>query len=236
MVKLLLIVPAFNEEECLPSTIQLLNSYPYDYVIINDGSDDRTEDIAKEYGARVISLPFNQGLSGAFTAGMRYALSNGYDYALQFDADGQHLPEYIEPMLKKISQSDLDILVGSRFVNSPMPKSMRSFGSLIIRYMLKLTTGQFLTDPTSGMRIYNKRMIALYAKRADLTPEPDTLAYLIRNGARIEEYPVQIKERIAGTSYLRSWSAVKYMARMAFSILMIQFVRARISKKEEVTM
>ena len=235
MARLLLVVPAFNEEECLPATINTLNQYPYDYVIVNDGSSDHTEVIAIDYSADLISLPFNQGLSGAFSAGMRYAFFNNYDYVLQFDADGQHLPEYIEPMLHEIERTNTDILIGSRFIDAKMPLSMRSFGSLIIRFMLKITTGQALTDPTSGMRVYNRRMIELYAKRPDLSPEPDTLAYLMRNGAKVVEYPVVINERIAGVSYLRSWSAVKYMARMAFSILMIQFVRARVDIKEEVT-
>lgn len=228
MGKLLLIVPAYNEEESIAATIQMLKKYPYDFVIVNDGSADNTAQIAQEMGATVIDLPFNQGLFGAFLAGMHYAKVHGYHSALQFDADGQHLPEYIEPMLKHMERTGSNIVVGSRFLESPMPHTLRMFGSLLIRIMLKLTTGQMLTDPTSGMRMYDSRMIELFTQRMDLTPEPDTIAYLMRNGTTVSEVAVTMQERVAGKSYLSSFAAVKYMGRMALSILMIQFVREKI--------
>ena len=232
MQKLLLIVPAFNEEASLPTTIEALRTQPYDFIIVNDGSSDHTAEIAKQMRAPVIDLPFNQGIAGAFLAGMQYAKTHGYTYVLQFDADGQHLPQYIEPMLKEAVETNTDILIGSRFRDQPMPKSLRTFGSVLIRWMLRLTTGQVLRDPTSDMRMYNRRMIDFFSARTDLTPEPDTIAYLMRNGVRVGEYPVTMRERIAGTSYLGSWPAIKYMSRMAFSILMIQFVRSRIRERE----
>ena len=231
---LLLVVPAFNEEDSIASTIEILRSQPYDFVIINDGSADRTAEIAKEKAALVIDLPFNQGLAGAFLAGMQYAKAKGYRYVMQFDADGQHLPQYIEPMLNTMMKTNVDILIGSRFLEDTMPVSLRTFGSILIRTMVKLTTGQLLTDPTSGMRLYNKQMIDVFANRTDLTPEPDTIAYLMRNGVQVGECPITMQDRLAGTSYLSSWSAAKYMIRMAFSILMIQFVRTRIERKEAV--
>lgn len=231
---LLLVVPAFNEEESIAATIEILRSQPYDFVIINDGSADRTAEIAKEKAALVIDLPFNQGLAGAFLAGMQYAKAKGYRYVMQFDADGQHLPQYIEPMLNTMMKTNVDILIGSRFLEDAMPVSLRTFGSILIRTMVKLTTGQLLTDPTSGMRLYNKQMIDVFANRTDLTPEPDTIAYLMRNGVQVGECPITMQDRLAGTSYLSSWSAAKYMIRMAFSILMIQFVRTRIERKEAV--
>ena len=231
---LLLVVPAFNEEESIAATIEILRSQPYDFVIINDGSADRTAEIAKEKAALVIDLPFNQGLAGAFLAGMQYAKAKGYRYVMQFDADGQHLPQYIEPMLNTMMKTNVDILIGSRFLGDTMPVSLRTFGSILIRTMVKLTTGQLLTDPTSGMRLYNKQMIDVFANRTDLTPEPDTIAYLMRNGVQVGECPITMQDRLAGTSYLSSWSAAKYMIRMAFSILMIQFVRTRIERKEAV--
>lgn len=229
---LLLVVPAFNEEQSIAATIDTLRSQPHDFIVVNDGSTDRTAQIARQKGARVISLPFNQGLAGAFLAGMEYADAMGYDYVMQFDADGQHLPEYIQPMLDRAKCSGADILIGSRFLEHKMPISARTFGSLIIRGMVRLTTGNSLTDPTSGMRLYNAHMIRLFAHRVDLTPEPDTIAYLMRSGIRVEEFPITMRQRMAGTSYLSSWSAVRYMSRMAFSILMIQFARSRVEKKE----
>lgn len=232
MRKLLLIVPAYNEEASLPTTISMLQNQQYPFVVVNDGSSDHTSRIAREAGAHVIDLPFNQGLAGAFLAGMQYAETNGYEYAIQFDADGQHLPEYIAPMLEKIEQSSADIVIGSRFLDTPMPHSLRMFGSKLIHWMMKLTTGQALTDPTSGMRIYNRHMIELFSVKSDMTPEPDTIAYLMRNGFRVYECPVKMQERKAGTSYLSSFTAAKYMLRMAFSILIIQFVRGKIHPEE----
>lgn len=230
MEKLLLIVPAYNEEACILETIKMLRTQPYDFIVVSDGSTDKTSKIVKDMGEKLIDLPFNQGLPGAFSAGMEFAEQNGYTYVLQFDADGQHLPEYVTPMLSRMIEGDYDILIGSRYIDSPMPKSMRSFGSKLIRTMLLLTTKKKICDPTSGMRMYGKRMISLYSKRPDLAPEPDTLAYLIRNGAKVSEFPVTMHERTAGTSYLGSWSATKYMIRMAFSILIIQFARTKINR------
>lgn len=232
MTDLLLIIPAYNEEASLCATIQMLRSQPYDFVLVNDGSTDRTLQIAREMDAPVINLPFNQGLAGAFTAGMQYALAHNYACAMQFDADGQHLPQYITPMLEAITRTKADILVGSRFLGQPMSFSPRNIGSLLIRSMLKLTTGQLLTDPTSGMRMYNRRLIELFAVRHDLTPEPDTIAYLLRSGFKISECLVTMKERMAGSSYLSFWNSVKYMLRTSLSILLIQFVRQPIRKEE----
>ncbi|MBE6968554.1 MAG: glycosyltransferase family 2 protein [Ruminococcaceae bacterium] len=232
MYKLLIIVPAYNEEASLRTTIEMLRTQPHDFVIVNDGSTDRTAQIAEEAGALAINLPFNQGLAGAFLAGMQYAATHGYSHAIQFDADGQHLPEYITPMLQTMAQDGADIMIGSRFLDAPMPRSLRMLGSSLIRLMMKLTTGQHLTDPTSGMRMYNRRMIELFSSRTDLTPEPDTLAFLMRNETRVDEFPVKMQERLAGVSYLSSFAAVKYMARMVFSIMMIQFVRGKIRVQE----
>ena len=232
MEKLLLIVPAYNEEESIAETISMLRKQPYDFVIVNDGSTDKTVSIAQKFGVHVIDLPFNQGLFGAFLTGMHYAKLHGYSYAMQFDADGQHLPQYIEPMLKHMEQTGCNIVIGSRFLEAPMPFTLRMFGSSLIRIMLKLTIGQTLTDPTSGMRMYDRHMIELFTKRTDLTPEPDTIAYLMRNGISVKEVAVTMQERVAGTSYLSSFTAVKYMGRMALSILLIQFVREKICMGE----
>ena len=232
MNDLLLIVPAYNEEASLPATIDMLRRQPYDFVIVNDGSTDRTLQIAQQLHATVIDLPFNQGLAGAFTAGMQYAKEHNYAYALQFDADGQHLPQYISPMRDKLIATGADILVGSRFLDQPMPLSPRIIGSRLLQLMVRLTTGKKLTDPTSGMRMYGRRVIELFAAHPDLTPEPDTIAYLLRNGFQVNECLVTMQDRVAGTSYLSSWSSVKYMCRMSFSILLIQFVRLRIRKEE----
>ena len=224
--KVLLIIPAYNEEENIARVVGTLKSnYPqYDYVVVNDGSRDDTVNICRARGFRFLDLPVNLGLAGAFQAGLKYADKHDYDCAIQFDADGQHRPEYIAPMVAALA--DNDIVIGSRFIDEPKPKSMRMFGNNLIEAMIKLTTGMKISDPTSGMRAYNHRMIKELAFGPNLGPEPDTLAYLIRKkGARVAEVQVSMDERIAGKSYLNFRTSTSYMARMALSVLLIQFFR-----------
>lgn len=224
--KVLLIIPAYNEEENIARVVGTLKSdYPqYDYVVVNDGSRDDTVNICRARGFRFLDLPVNLGLAGAFQAGLKYADKHDYDCAIQFDADGQHRPEYIAPMVAALA--DNDIVIGSRFVDESKPKSMRMFGNNLIEAMIKLTTGMKISDPTSGMRAYNHRMIKELAFGPNLGPEPDTLAYLIRKkGARVAEVQVSMDERIAGESYLNFRTSTSYMARMALSVLLIQFFR-----------
>lgn len=222
----LLIIPAYNEEDNLKRVVGALEAnYPqYDYVVVNDGSSDNTANVCRENGFLFIDLPLNLGLAGAFQAGLKYADKHGYECAVQFDADGQHKAEYIASMVEALKEND--IVIGSRFLSGKKTKSMRMFGNSLIKGMIKLTTGKVVTDPTSGMRAYDKRMIHELAYGPNLGPEPDTLAYLIRKKhARVTEVPVTMDERIAGKSYLNFRTSTSYMARMALSVLLIQFFR-----------
>ena len=222
----LLIIPAYNEEESLKSTVDsVIRMAPsVDFLVVNDGSSDGTVRVCRENGYPFLDLPTNLGLAGAFQSGMKYAHRHGYDCAIQFDADGQHLPEYIEPMVEALKGSD--IVIGSRFVSSKKPQSMRMLGSNLISAAIKLTTGQTVKDPTSGMRAFNKKMIAVMANGLNCGPEPDTVSYLMkRAGAKVIEVPVKMAERTAGESYLNPWRSSVYMIRMSISILFIQFFR-----------
>lgn len=227
-MKCLVIIPAYNEEENIVRVIDnLKNNYPmYDYVIINDGSADDTAGLCRKHGYELIDLPVNLGLAGAFQTGLKYAYRKGYDYAIQFDADGQHRPEYIGPMLEKI-QEGYDIVIGSRFVTEKKPKSLRMLGSNLISLATRMTTGRKVKDPTSGMRMFNKKMIAEFALNLNYGPEPDTISYLLKQGATIAEVQVEMDERIAGESYLNLSRSVMYMLRMLLSILFIQNFRKR---------
>ena len=227
MNKILLIIPAFNEEESIEKVIDNLTvNYPkLDYIIINDGSKDRTEEICIKRGYNFISLPFNLGLAGGFQAGMKYAAKHGYEYAVQFDADGQHLPEYIEPMRRKMDEEGLDIVIGSRFVTEKMNYSPRMMGNRLINLCIRITSGKKIKDSTSGMRMYNKRMIRVLAATANMGPEPDTICYCIRSGAKVGEMQVKMEERMAGQSYLSFMRSIKYMIHMCVSILIIQWFR-----------
>ena len=227
-MKCLLIIPAYNEQDSIVRVIEnLKNNFPqYDYVIINDGSADSTPEICRAKGYELIDLPVNLGLAGAFQTGLKYAYQKGYDYAIQFDADGQHLPQYIGPMLDKM-QEGYDIVIGSRFVNEKKPNSLRMLGSNMISLAMRITTGRKVNDPTSGMRMFNKKMIEEFALNMNYGPEPDTVSYLLKQGATIAEVQVQMEERIAGTSYLTLGRSIMYMMRMLISILLIQNFRKR---------
>ena len=227
-MKVLVIIPAYNEEENIERVVtHLSEQYPqYDYVIINDGSKDDTAKICRRNNYEIIDLPVNLGLSGAFQTGMKYAYRNGYDCAVQFDADGQHRPEYIEAMMQKMEEG-YDMVIASRFVEEKKPWAARMIGSRLIAGAVRLTTGAKITDPTSGMRMVNRKLMKAFALNINFGPEPDTVSYLIRMGAKVTEIQATMDERIAGESYLNLVNSVKYMARMLISILLIQIFRDR---------
>lgn len=223
-MKALIIIPAYNEAESITGVIERLRRIcpQYDYIIVNDGSTDGTAELCLQNGFNVINHKANQGLAGAFHTGMKYALRNGYDAALQFDADGQHLPEYIDRMLACMEETDCDIVIASRFYEEKMPLRMRTVGEKMISAAIHKVTDKNLTDPTSGMRLYKRNIIRVFAENERLAPEPDTLAFLIRMGADIRETQVRMEERRYGQSYLSPVNALKYMLRILSSILFLQ--------------
>lgn len=228
MDKVLVVIPAYNEEANIEMVVEELErDYPQlDYVVVNDGSSDRTAQICRERGYNLLDLTVNLGLAGCFQAGMKYAYAKGYAYAIQFDGDGQHRPEYILPMQEKMKEG-YDIVIGSRFLDEKKDLSMRMVGSRLITAAIRLTTGVHVADPTSGMRMFSREMIKEFALNINYGPEPDTISYLIKQGAKVAEVPVVIEERAGGESYLKPTVAVRYMARILISILLIQNFRKR---------
>lgn len=226
-MKVLAIIPAYNEEESIASTVEelLAARTGCDYLVINDGSTDATGQICREHGYRHVSHPTNLGLTAGFQTGVKYALAHGYDAVVQFDADGQHVPEYLPEMVREMEATGADIVIGSRFVTEDKPLSARMIGSRLISGIIRLTTGQRINDPTSGLRLYNQAMMEEFARRFDFGPEPDSLAYLMRRGARVSEVRVTMRERLAGESYLNLAKSVSYMARTCTSILLAQWFR-----------
>jgi len=233
MKKVLIIVPAYNESEVIVQVVENLISTVtgknemIDYVIIDDGSIDNTYQKCKDNGFNIVSLPVNLGLSSAFRTGMKYAHKNGYDYAIQFDADGQHSADFINSLVEAAENNNSDIVIGSRYIFDKRKWSAREIGSRIISFCVWLTTGKKIYDPTSGMRLYNTKMIKRFAKYTNYYPEPDTVAYLIRCGAKVDECPVQISERKAGESYLNFGRSTRYMFNVVTSILLMQWFRRR---------
>lgn len=228
-MKCLIIIPAYNEALNIENVVEkLIKEYPqYDYVVINDGSKDDTAQICRKNGYNLVDLKVNTGLAGAFQTGMKYALAKGYDCAIQYDGDGQHNPDYIASMIEKMEKEDMDIVIGSRFVNKKKPVSARMIGSTLIQGCILITTGKKINDPTSGMRLFNKRMIRKLAQNMNYGPEPDTVAYLINCGAKVGEVQVEMNERTAGESYLNLSRTIKYMTTVCSSVLILQWFRKR---------
>jgi len=226
-MKTLVIIPAYNEEGSVEDTVNSLKEAApeIDYVVINDGSSDRTKELCVKNNFNIISLPINIGLAGGFQTGMKLAYRQHYDAALQFDADGQHKPDFIQTMIDTMASTGADIVIGSRFVENKKPFSARMVGANLISVFIKLTTGKYIKDPTSGMRLYNKKMIEIFATRKDFAPEPETLAYCLRKGTKIVEVPVEMQERSSGESYLSASTSIAYMLRTCISILFLQWFR-----------
>ena len=228
-MKTLIIIPAFNESENIERVVNnLLKNYPqYEYIIINDGSADNTAAVCQRNGYNFVDLPVNLGLAGAFQTGMKFAWAHGYDAALQFDGDGQHRPEYIQSMIEKMETDGADIVIGSRFVTQKKSFSPRMFGSRLISTLILLTTGKLIKDPTSGMRLYSRKVMEEFANGLNYGPEPDTIAYLLNKGCSVKEVQVTMDERIAGKSYLNAVSSIYYMMRICISIVFVQWFRKR---------
>ena len=219
----LIIIPAYNEEGSIESTVNSLSksNRAIDYLVVNDGSTDSTLPILISRQLNHLNLPVNIGLHGAVQAGLLYAQAHDYDCAIQFDGDGQHRAEFLPNMIEAIEKSECDVAIGSRFVTRKKYLSFRMMGSSLISTAIYFLTRHKINDPTSGMRAYSKNVINLMTKNANLGPEPDTIAYLIKLKVRIKEYQVDMDERINGVSYLNIPASIKYMLRMMVSIIFI---------------
>lgn len=227
-MKVLVIIPAYNEALNIEKTVKdITENTNYDYIIINDCSKDNTKEVCEKNNFNMLSLPINYGLTSGIQLGMKYAYKNGYDIAIQFDGDGQHQAKYLKDLVNKIEKEEADIVVGSRFVTEKKPFTVRMLGSRVIGFFIKITTGKTIKDPTSGMRAYNKKAIEEFNINASLTPEPDTLVYMLKKGLKIKETQVEMKEREFGESYLNPIKSIKYMVNMTLSIIFIRAITRR---------
>ena len=226
-MRILIVVPAYNEAENIVKTITDIKENTHsDYIIIDDCSNDNTYQICKENNFFVLHLPINYGLTSGVQIGFKYALENDYDALIQFDGDGQHMAEYIDIMAKELENGN-DIVIGSRFVTEKKPFSARMIGSRLISFLIKLTTGKTIKDPTSGMRMFSKTVFNEFANKMNYPPEPDMLACMIKRGKKIKEVQVEMRDREFGESYLNPIRSIKYMLEMTISIIFIQSFRKR---------
>lgn len=226
-MKILIIVPAYNEAENIEKFINELRKYinnNTDTLIINDCSTDNTKEILIKNNYNFLDLPINLGIGGAVQAGYIFAKEYGYDIAIQMDGDGQHKPEYINKLVEPIIDGSADITIGSRFKETKDTKGfkssfMRRLGIKYLSTLIYLFTNKKIYDVTSGFRAVNKRYIALYANQyAQDYPEPEAIVTALRNGARVEEIPVIMQERLGGKSSINFLRSIYYMVKVSMAI------------------
>lgn len=223
-MKSIVIIPAYNEEKSIVKTVNDIkeNAKGFDYVIVNDCSTDRTLEICKENNLCVLNLPINLGIGGAVQTGYLYAYKNGYDYAVQFDGDGQHDAKFLGEMRNYMESHDVDLLIGSRFIEKEgfQSSGLRRFGIKYFSHLIKLLTGVRITDPTSGMRMANRSVMEIYANCYPKDyPEPESAVAILNVGKKIEEYPVVMREREEGVSSISPIRSVYYMIKVTLAIL-----------------
>ncbi|MEZ4720848.1 MAG: glycosyltransferase family 2 protein [Flavobacteriales bacterium] len=227
--KIAIIVPAFNEAGSIKDVLEDLNRVNpghWDIIIVNDHSEDETLKFAQEYSHTIIELPINLGIGGCVQSGLLFAHRNGYDIAVQFDSDGQHVASEIKTLLWAMSESNADVVIGSRFIQSFEGQFKSSFfrrlGIKVIRLATKALTGSSIKDPTSGFRAFNVRAISLFAMNYPVHyPEPESLIKLHKNNLKVHEVSTLMNPRSTGESSIKQ-KAVFYM----FNVLLGMMVTA----------
>ncbi|MDD6071188.1 MAG: glycosyltransferase family 2 protein, partial [Clostridiales bacterium] len=223
-MKTLIIIPAFNEEENIEKVVEniIVNFPQYDYVVINDGSTDKTEEICRKKNYALLNLPINLGIGGAVQAGYRYAKKNDYDIAIQIDGDGQHDIFFAQNMVQLIENDEVDIVIGSRFLEKKgfQSSGTRRIGIRILSNLIKLCTSVRVNDVTSGFRAVNKKFIQIYSNDySNDYPEPEAIVSAVMYGGRIKEIPVVMNERQGGESSIKFWNSIYYMIKVTLAIL-----------------
>lgn len=230
--KVLLIIPAYNEEESILNVVNKIYNYnkenntKYDIVVINDGSKDNTEKILCENNINHIKLINNLGIGGAVQTGYKYALENDYDIAVQFDGDGQHDIRYVRDVIKPITDNDVNMVIGSRFIDKSTSKfkssKARQMGIKMISFFIKLVTSKKIYDTTSGFRAVDKELIKKFSNSYPVEyPEPVSTTEILKMGYKVKEVAVSMNERENGISSIRMWKNCYYMINVILYILVI---------------
>jgi glycosyltransferase involved in cell wall biosynthesis len=230
--KILIVIPAYNEQNNILKVIwDVRKNIPHsDILVINDCSLDGTSSNArKAEGVKVVDLPYNLGIGGAVQTGFKYANIHGYDYMVQIDGDGQHLPSEVAKLLNTMTQRSCDMVIGSRFLDIQSYRTTwsRRLGIKVFYLLFRLLIQTKVTDSTSGFRIYNKRSIQLLSKYyPEDYPEPDAIILLKKHGLQICEVGVEMKEREHGSSSITPIKSPYYMAKVILSIF-FSYIRTR---------
>ena len=224
-MKVLIIIPAYNEENNIRAVVQDLRSYcsSYDVLVVNDCSIDETSEILEEIKVNHLNLSVNLGIGGAVQSGYLYAMKNQYDAAVQFDGDGQHKAEYLHSLLEPIKNNQADVVIGSRFLEKKgfQSSAVRRTGINYLSAVIRWLSGVDVRDVTSGMRAVNRKMIEFYAHDyAQDFPEPEAILSAGLHNARIAEIPVEMRERKSGKSSIGSLKSVYYMIKVTLALIL----------------
>ncbi|MCH1940222.1 glycosyltransferase family 2 protein [Holdemania massiliensis] len=221
-MKVLVIIPAYNEAENIPNLMEKINELGYDYLVINDCSKDDSALLLNSMRLAHLDLPINIGLAGVTQVGFRYAYENNYDAAIVIDGDGQHPPVYIKSLIEKLNEG-YDYVIGSRYINEKKPWSLRMIGSRLIGFSIRVKTGQKINDPTSGMRALGKEVLKEFAYEMNFVNESDALTHVLRKKLKVCEIQVPMEQRESGVSYFDSIvKSGKFMINVIISIIFIQ--------------
>lgn len=224
----LIIIPVFNEENNIEWVIDdlYINYRNADIVVINDGSTDNTLNILKKRQIPIINHEFNMGIGASFQTGCLFALENEYDYIIRIDGDGQHNAKFINRVFTPVKNNEVDITVGSRFLDKAgfATSFSRLLGILTLSYLLTVITGKKITDPTSGFCAMNKKAYEFFSKAcAEDYPEPEIVLY--HRSFTIKEIPITMAKRQNGTSSITPLKSVYYMYKVLLSLFMSVFRR-----------
>lgn len=232
-MKTLVIIPAYNEQGNILNTISDIrqNAGDIDYIVINDCSTDNTVDILRENGEPYLNLPVNLGIGGGVQSGYRYAKENGYDIAIQFDGDGQHVAEYLKDLIAPIERGEADATIGSRFIKKEgfQSSALRRLGINFLSSLIHILCGVKVLDVTSGMRAVNRDMITYFADNYPQDyPEPEAILASGLRGARVMEVPVQMRERQSGVSSINFTRSIYYMIKVSLALLLYRASHRRV--------
>lgn len=222
--KILVIIPAYNEQENILGTIEDLDRYcpGVDRVVINDDSEDGTKKILADNGICHIDLPINLGIGGGVQTGYLYAFENGYDIAVQMDGDGQHCASELHKIVQPILEGSADVVIGSRFLEREGFQSsfFRRGGIRFLSRLILCCTGNRIYDVTSGFRAVNRRFIEIFAKEyAQDYPEPEAIVVVSKHHGRIQEVPVVMRERKHGKSSIKALWSLYYMVKVSLAVV-----------------
>lgn len=223
-MKKLIIIPAYNESANIEKTVEAIKkeASEFDYVIINDCSTDNTREICEKNQYNIVNLPINLGIGGAVQTGYRYGYEEGYDVAVQVDGDGQHDPRFLNEMAEYLESHNLDMVIGSRFINKEgfQSSGARRLGIKYFTVLIYLMTGKKITDPTSGLRMANRDVMKLFAYDYPKDyPEPESVVAILRQKKKVEEIPVIMKAREGGVSSISPKKSVYYMIKVTLAIV-----------------